>query len=274
MRYRAALLPCVLVLACSPETPTTPTTSPSSELAFELTDIGNRISPEFVNAHVHGSFALPLGSATPTVITTGPANFPGHPPAGPGTCDNGTWINQQGKRTAGTLDYPHPHCLTPPTVIEVVLEPISACYSRFAHPTGPCAVYAPSDPDLSPDKHALSFSDTWILGQRGDQTLFTRGFTGPLTAYAIDASTLGGANRRVGTLSIDIQQQYNFNSAPGSSLFQGDCLLDDVTGIPCLNQVIFVDYTPLETGGVGVPTTGVPGFLYFVPADAPFNYGS
>ena len=44
---------------------------------------------------------------------------------------DGKWYNAQNKGTSGTLTKPHPHCIGASAAIEVVLEPISSCFTNF-----------------------------------------------------------------------------------------------------------------------------------------------
>src|SRR4051794_1980192 len=122
-----------LALACSPDSPTTSSEVLPVDVANEVVNVDGRIDAQMVNAHAYGSFRVDGGGSTPAVITSGPANFPGAPKAGPGTCVNGLWYNSQEKPTSGTLTKPHPHCIKPSAAIEVVLEPLSACFQGFAH---------------------------------------------------------------------------------------------------------------------------------------------
>jgi hypothetical protein len=75
--------------------------------AFELVDPRQRLDPSMINAHTYGSFVLPFEAGAMT-IRSGPANFPGNPSGGPGTCEDGLWINSRGTPTAGTSTRPHP----------------------------------------------------------------------------------------------------------------------------------------------------------------------
>src|SRR3954466_9775566 len=113
-------LTCMLVLACSPDSPTTPPdVLPVDGPANEVVNVDGRIDAQMVNAHAYGSFRVDGGGRTPAVTTSGPENFPGAPKAGPGTCVNGLWYNSQEKPTSGTLTKPHPHCIKPSAAIEV-----------------------------------------------------------------------------------------------------------------------------------------------------------
>ena len=237
---------------------------------FELVDESIRIDADDVNAHVYGSFALNFTETVGTpggwgVITTGPANFPGNP-KNAGTCDNGLWINAQGKRTAGSLNKPHPHCVGQTVGTEeevpivVVLEPISA---RFF---------------TSEDRTSGQTwqRELWLGTDLGAKVIGNGAKTeasGTVIAYAIDAATLNGINRRVGMLEFDMVE---FNSND-TNHFEADCTLDDVANGPrCLNVVLTAKYTPLPSaeGGIGEVTENVTGFLYWSPALLPYNYGS
>jgi hypothetical protein len=298
MRY-AALLTCVLVLACTDQI-TTPDPS------FELVNPAERI--QGINAHVYGSFAVAAGGG---IILSGPANFPGHPPAGPGTCDNGLWINAQGKRTSGSATKPHPHCFSKTAAIEVVLEPISACYSgaqgEVGEPAQPPAAEPaaeepaePAEPPTKPgsgcrgvlavkgatntelafryrkvENKVVLWEDAVVTSLDWNDNTFqpdnTVG-TGKITAYAIDAATLGTTNKRVGTLTIDLAQYNNkiaylhLNDAAG-------CNIDETIESPCLNLPIMAKYNPLPApDGLGPTDFSVEGFLWVTPANSPYNY--
>jgi hypothetical protein len=293
------------MLACSPDNSTFPTTKPSSELAFELVNTGERLGS--VNAHVYGSFAVDAGGG---VIMSGPANFPGHPPKGPGTCDKGLWINAQGKRTSGTSTKPHPHCFSAAATIEVVLEPISACYSgkqdtgeeppaEEQPPKTGAEAPAPEEPpkpgsgcpavkatkgatttqlllrNLAFDENKRPLWEEASVTATDFDDDATPDFTvgqGTITAYAIDASTLGTTNHRVGTLRIDLSQYKSNDSAYIHLINTGGCDIDEHIESPCLNKVITARYNPLPVGGLGPVDADVEGFLWVTPANSPYNY--
>ena len=104
-RSAALLIAVALVLTGCADAASRGPVAPSEPLR-ELYDEAQRQPPDQINAHVYGSFGIRFGSEEPSVITSGPANFPGHPPAGPGTCQDGRWINAQGKPTAGLYPLP------------------------------------------------------------------------------------------------------------------------------------------------------------------------
>jgi hypothetical protein len=260
MRFAAVASPLLVLGVAACETPVEPS-GPLSEPrpSYELVDLSQRLDARLVNAHVYGSFAIPF-DVGPAPILSGPANFPGNPPHGPGTCDNGLWIKGKGKRTAGTLQNPHPHCTTPATSMTIVLEPISALAKdpQKCPATGVCEVLdfgGFKAEDLSVT-HGGTIKKGEDGGTVGEGTIF---------AYAIDASTLAGANHRVGYLEFSLDQ---FDE-PGLNLF--DCSLDEEFGNPCLNEVINARYYPLEAGGVGTESD-VSGFLWWAAATAPYNY--
>jgi hypothetical protein len=232
----------------------------------ELVDAGQRIAAADVNAHVYGSFALQFTEVVGTpggwgVIRTGPANFPGNP-KNAGTCDDGLWINKNGQRTSGSLEKPHPHCVGETeggqqnVTVHVVLEPVSAQYRTFGG----------AGKELRLGREGTDWVSASLTGG-GDHS---RG-EGIVVAYAIDASTLGTTNRRVGTLTFDMAQYHKNNE----DYFETGCRVgEDATAPQCLDLVITATYAPLAVGGVGVVTENVTGFLYWSPATAPFNYGS
>lgn len=286
----------VLLLACA-DAPVAPRPS------HELVDPAARATS--YNAHVYGSFAVAAGGG---VITSGPANFPGHPPAGPGTCVNGKWYNAQSKGTSGTLAKPHPHCFSPGATIEVVLEPITACYTGAqdavaeepAVPAGeaeaPAEAEVPKEDPKEPPaegcakKAAVKGGTLTYLLLTGVNALEEASVTGidfkdelipdeteglgAITAYAIDAATLGTTNQRVGTLRLDLTQ---YNSETVSYVHLNDtpgCDIDEQIESPCLDKVVTAIYNPLpaEQGGIGPSDRAVEGFLWVTPADSPYNY--
>jgi hypothetical protein len=284
-----------VLLACT-DTPTAPRPN------LELVDPGDRVT--VMNSHVYGSFSVAAGGG---VIRSGPANFPGKPKGGPGTCVDGMWLNSQGKATSGSLTRPHPHCFSPTAAIEVVLEPITACYGGVQDPLDekPEEPAAPVEP--APEAPAaeekgevpaatkgcasstvpkggtatiLVFSSTQgaiLLGTSyKDPTFGTDNTVGKqqLTAYAIEAATLGTTNKRVGTLTIDLGQYTNptenylhLNGEPG-------CNIDETIPSPCFNKIITARYNPLppEEGGIGPTDWATEGFLWVMPAGSPYNY--
>jgi hypothetical protein len=228
--------------------------------SFELVDPAQRLDASLVNAHAYGSFVLTFDGGA-TAILSGPANFPGNPPGGPGTCDNGLWINSKGKRTAGSVSQPHPHCTATGKAMEVVLEPISSSATTASReeacPVGGCNSFLIFD-DLKAGGLSVQYK-AGIKGAPGS----TVG-TGTIDAYAIDAATLNGANVRVGTITIDLTQ---YNSV--DNLF-GTCDMGD-DQVLCLPLVVTATYKPLGAGGVGTIQT-VNGFLWWAPATRPYNY--
>jgi hypothetical protein len=64
---------------------------------------------------------------------------------------------------------------------------------------------------------------------------------GVVSGYAIDASTLGTTNRRVGTLTFDLAQ---FASTGVDYIYfggSGGCVLDATVSASCLNLIISAD---------------------------------
>lgn len=221
---------------------------------FELTNPDDRLAAEAVNAHVYGTFSITFEASGGTgAITSGPANFPGNP-KNAGECDDGLWINARGKRTSGSLENPHPHCVGETSEsVQVVLEPISAEYGTFGR--GGQELVFSDDEELR--VHLTGGGDH----MRGD---------GVVEAYAILASTLGDTNERVGILTFDLDQYHSNNT----DYFADDCALDDSETAPqCLDLIISADYAPLsDPDGVGEATDDVQGFLYWSDASEPFNY--
>ena len=243
-----------------------PESRTATEPSRELVDIDQRIAAEAVNAHVYGSFVIP-GAAGPVTILSGPANFPGNPPGGPGSCVEGLWYNSKGKPTAGSLAHPHPHCVTNGSSVTVVLEPISAQFDHDPRATAQlcfagqliCRYLSFSDPNF------LTLSV--VSGETiKPLTPYTKG-SGTVVGYAIDASTLNAANTRVGTITFDLAQY----SAPGTNLFEScEVPLGGVV-FNCLPVVIDATFEPLAVGGVG-NLQAITGFLWWAGADLPYNY--
>lgn len=286
-------LAAVLLLSACADTPTGPArpdiAAAPEGVAWEMADIGQRIEPEYINAHVYGSFrvnAETAGDGGTSIILSGPANFPGHPAAGPGTCDAGRWINASGKGTAGSVEKPHPHCLKSAATMEVVLEPISACYTAFDKPpAGLCRESILLQKGVVVTRLVMGVqlvggesialngeSKTVVtIGEPARRTYPSKGLT-TIVGYAIDASTLGTTNRRVGTLTIDL---LDFASADQNLLPPQiwECSLDDTLLQPCINRVVSATYNPLPApDGVGSPDTVVEGFLWLSGAKTPYNY--
>ena len=304
MRYHTALLSCVLMVACAdnvtPPDSSYESVNPAEPLANELVNPDERLGT--VNSHVYGSFSVAAGGG---VIMSGPANFPGKPKAGPGTCDQGLWINAQGKRTSGSVTKPHPHCFSPVATIEVVLEPISACYSGaqdalpveelpadLAEPAEPSKELA--EPSSCAKVAAVKGATLTVLTIR-NQALAEDGTTlwdpatvhavdfretapdnttgkGVIVGYGIDAATLGTTNHRVGTLRIDLSQYASQTTALIHLNDAAGCDIDEQIESPCLNRVITATYNPLPVGGLGPTDASVEGFLWVMPASSPYNY--
>jgi hypothetical protein len=274
LKYPAPLL---LALAACGEAavPTDP-----GRPAAEIVDVGRRVLAADVNAHTYGSFAVTFGGGGPGVITSGPANFPGHPPAGPGTCEDGLWINAKGKRTAGSLDHPHPHCISDNTAMQVVLEPISSCYTGFEAVKTVCR-RTNTDP-LNVDTFLFLEDENAGGGVVFGHTSFDKlgnplsqysGGKYTVVGYAIDASTLGTTNRRVGTLTIPLGQYINARVNYFDTNGADGCVMDASLLYPCLNLVVTASYEPLPApDGVGVTQPSVPGFLWIAAASEPYNY--
>lgn len=291
----ALTLATVFAIGCS-ESATDPR---SADPSFELVDPAQR-TLQF-NSHVYGSFAVSAGG----VIRSGPANFPGKPNSGPGTCVDGLWSNAQGKATSGSLTKPHPHCFSASATIEVVLEPITSCYTGVQEvPTLPPAEEAPKEAEPVPSAEEATkpgVCPTPAPVKGGVRTVLTlstlliKGFAllvdavdfkdpifgsdrtdgvGIVTAYAIDASTLGTTNKRVGTLRFDLSQYSSSTTSYLHLLEQPGCDIDELIESPCLDKVITAVYNPLpsELGGIGPLDTAVEGFLWVTPASSPYNY--
>jgi hypothetical protein len=246
---------------------------------FELVDTEIRVASADVNAHVYGSFSIQI-TGQPGVIGFGDAaNFPGNP-KNAGTCgladgtDTGVWYNPQNRRTSGSESRPHPHCVSTEggASMLIVLEPISA-----------------ENGNIGENDEFLRFTarEGQGVGFNYDGVRITGGgrntdAQGVLEAYAIDASTLGTTNQRVGILTIYLEQFI----LDGTNLFTESCTITGVAGSPrCLDTVIMADYKPLDApDGVGTAITstkdanglpvsgGVSGFLYWSSATSPFNY--
>jgi hypothetical protein len=286
----ALTLATVFAIGCS-DSATDPR---SADPSFELVDPTER-TLQF-NSHVYGSFAV-AASTGGGVILKGPANFPGKPASGPGTCVQGLWYNAQEKPTSGSLEKPHPHCFNPVTTIEVVLEPITSCYTGVQEvATQPPAEEVPKEAETAPpaaeetkspcpkpggvpgaEHTVLSLSASGILNPLFVEAVDfkeplvddkTRG-RGVVIGYAMDAAT----KQRVGTLRFDLGQ-YSGSIAHLHLLGQAGCDIGDQIESPCLDKVITAVYNPLkpELGGIGPVDAAVEGFLWVTPASSPYNY--
>lgn len=255
MRKLAVLPLAALALAACGDG-SAPVTAPDGP-NHELVDPGQRVAATDVNAWVYGTFSLTFGGGDPGVIRSGPASFPGNP-KNAGSCEDGLWINPQGKRTSGSLTRPHPHCVGESTqTVQVVLEPISVKNGNPGQSDNEYLQFTADREDGQVKK----------VGGGGPNEPNTQG-EGTLVAYAIDASTIGTTKTRVGQFTIDLAQY----SANQTNRFAENCSLGDVTAPRCLNLVITADYEPLAVGGVGTATNAVTGFLYWTPASQPYNY--
>ena len=265
-----ALLP-IAALAFTAACDDTKSPVAPSDANFELVDPTLRVDATKVNAHLYGSFQVVVpGSAG--VIMSGTANFPGNQ-KNAGTCDAGLWINSQGKRTSGTATKPHPHCISGSTAaVTVILEPISVEWGNPGKSANEFLRF--TNGTDNPDAQVKYVGAGSTMGRNsnddpnGDKT---KG-EGVIVAYAIDASTLGTTNKRVGTLTIDLTQ---YGTVEGN-LFASDCTVADASFelARCLPPTITADYTPLSAadGGIGTATAAVPGFLYWKSATSPFRY--
>jgi hypothetical protein len=246
---------------------------------FELFDKDQRVDKDDVNAHVYGSFVITF-EGEPAVLGGGVgANFPGKGKSGSGTCGeadkpdlNGVWFNPQGRRTSGSPDNPHPHCVgTGGGSVEVVLEPISVENANVGEDDEFLRFTARDGQGVG-----FNYDGVRIQGSGGRNT----NAAGVIEAYAILASTLASGDPvRVGILTIDLEQF----KLDGANLFADKCVLDEAEyGPRCLNKVILADYAPWGDNGVGriVNATdeesddyeAISGFLFWSPATSPFNY--
>lgn len=242
---------------------------------MELVDPTKRVADDDVNAWVYGSFSITFEGAASVLGGGAQANFPGNP-KNAGTCgtvgggDTGVWYNPQGKRTAGSETKPHPHCVgNGGGTVTVVLEPISVHNGGTAGTANEFLQFALEDED----GRAHVTGSNQQPDKQGTQA------QGILVAYAIDASTLGTTNKRVGILTIDLGQ-YDSLGSGSVNYFETGCTIDGVSGSPrCLNKIIQADYEPLPApDGVGhaidssTALEPITGFLYWSSAETPFNY--
>ena len=239
--------------------PPTGSIAPDLKVNNELVKETERRAPDQINAHVYGTFALLFGTEGPSVIMKGPANFPGNPPAGPGTCESGLWINSAGRPTRGDKITPHPHCVAPSSAVTVVLEPISAFYTGFA-----AEKYDYTQLQFGFDKLGLQITQTIEATKEGE--LGSVIGSGYVYGYAIDAATLGTTNTRVGTIFIKLEQY-----SASEKLFDTGCTLGGTSATACLDRLVVADYKPFAIDGVGAGETAT-GFLWFAPSTSPYNY--
>lgn len=215
---------------------------------LELIDERQIMDAHRVNVSVRGTFQVVAGTPSRVLGAGGreeKANFPGHPPAGPGTCLDGRWYNARGQETSGSVDHAHPHCFDPGSGgMTIVLEPISSEFIRsFARATlvlsnlNDLYVHHEANPTLCPER----------------EVCFQQGGWGTVAAHAIDAAT----GRRVGFLSLPLTVD------PRVDAFT--CTLDgDPAQTGCINYIYTAFYkpAPIEQGGQGDPQF-VSGFLYW-----------
>ncbi len=227
------------------------TTPLATAPSFQLYDARQVMDARRVNVSVRGTFQV-LAGTPPRVLGTGgraePANFPGHPPAGPGTCIDGRWFNARGQGTSGSIENPHPHCFDPGTDgITIVLEPISSQLTAWADPARTTLVLSNLDDVYVHHADRAFVCDT--------KPCYQEGGWGVVAAYAIDAAS--GA--RVGIIKFPLTLKLEVGQDPF------DCSLDgDRDQAGCINFIYNASYNPLapEEGGQGTPQS-VSGFLYW-----------
>jgi hypothetical protein len=240
----AALALAVTIVACN-DMPVAP------DVNFELIDGYDRV--EEVNRHVYGEFVFELeGTGGVTAILDGPGNWQGNlprnAPSNANWCVDGVWFNPQGRKTAGAVDQPHPHCTQEGSeTVYVILEPISAYYDQ--NPGGNIFLEFTTDGDQV--KRVGSGRGMHTEGQ------------GVLEAHAV---LRDDPTQRVGVIRFDLG---DYTGTDTQDLF--NCTYSyDAEGEPdsgCLNHMISFDYTPNADGtGVGVATTGQQGFLWWKAA--------
>jgi len=220
--------------------------------SFELLDATRVMDAQRVNVSVRGTFQVLSGDTPPRVLGAGgkpeAATFPGHPPAGPGTCVDGGWYNARGQHTTGSVDNPHPHCFDPGSEgITIVLEPISA--QLISGPDRATLVLSDLD-----DAYVHHDANPGVCLER--QVCYQPGGWGTVVAHAIDAST----GQRVGALAFALELRLDRDVNPFACSLDGDSLQ---TG--CINYIYTAFYkpSPAEEGGQGEPQY-VSGFLYWL----------
>jgi hypothetical protein len=166
----------------------------------------------------------------------------------------------------------------------MVLEPISACFDTFAGNVLSCpakianksytilAAYFGTNPsDPTGTNLVVQGYEPRVAGSVPSKS----DGEGTITAYAIDATTLGSTNKRVGTLTFSLAQ-YNSdveNFIPVNGDGNPTCMVDPNQASPCLNKVITAKYNPLPApDGIGPTDYTVAGYLWLQPANTPFNY--
>ncbi|MBM4183888.1 MAG: hypothetical protein FJ207_06630 [Gemmatimonadetes bacterium] len=249
-RLCIALLPFFAVGCIDVPSPSGPSGIEASRPDFELYDARQVMDARRVNVSVQGTFQVTSGTP-PRVLGAGgrvePANFPGHPPAGPGTCLDGRWFNARGHGTSGSMENPHPHCFDPGTDgITIVLEPISSQLIASREPASTTLVLSNLD-------------DVYVHYEAPGSTCQTKpcyqaGGWGTVAAYAINAAT----NQRVGIIKFPLTLQ----KVSGDPF---ECTLDgDPAQTGCINFIYTASYNPLppEEGGQGTPQP-VTGFLHW-----------
>ncbi len=248
----AALTP--LVLAACVDAPLGPSSTSENSPAFELVDPRQVMDVKRANVDVFGTFQV-LSGTPPRVLGAGgtpeSANFPGHPPLGPGTCLDGRWYNARGHATSGSMENPHPHCFDPGTDgITIVLEPIS---SQLIGPT-----------EAGRTTLVLSNQDDVYIHHDPKSECFERpcyqeGGWGSVAGYAVNAAT----NQRVGILKFELTPlPVDPRFDPFACSLEGDPIQNG-----CINFIYTASYSPLpaEQGGQGTAQK-VSGFVYWLLA--------
>lgn len=237
---------------------------------LELVDVGKRIAQDDINSWVFGSFVVTLQGGEPTLRILGadgqsePANFPGIGVFYGGHCIYGTWYNPKGKRTSGSMDRPHPHCVEVSAggeSVRVILEPISSKHQTPGTSGNEHLFLGGDESCTTEDNLKVQFVRAGPSGS-GYPNSQTSG-CGEVVAWAIDESTIWTTRARIGTLAIDLTQfDTDKGIASSTNLFDTDCggvtSLNGLTVTGCLSKQIDATYTPPS----GLPQV-VSGILYW-----------
>jgi hypothetical protein len=282
----AALLAAGLVACDSNSSPLAPP-DPDKELIDPERRVGtDNLGENETLVHVYGNFSIVFGGQR-DILGGGEEAvfFPGKGKSGSGWCGvegkpelNGLWINPQGRRTSGSPDKPHPHCVRGDEGVEIILEPITAIHVVVEEEAldEMLILGAPRGAGGGGAADEVYLHGT---GRYGD-TPNTKG-RGTIEAWAIVASTINDAEpRRVGKLTINLAAEYE---VAGLNVFADACVLDaTIDYVRCLNHVIIADYEPYgdDPEGTAIISTTmedgderqITGMLYWAPAESAFNY--
>jgi hypothetical protein len=253
---KKVLIPTIALLigaaACSDELSLMAPAGPQ----FELTDPYAIVSR--VDAMVSGSFSIPVydtpaGGGNPSGrVADNRTHVPDH---ARGECEDGVWYNPQGRKTSGSSERPHPHCVglitepgDPVLVRTIILEPISVKINSSTSNNNYQVYFAESI------KIGEESVDTLKVQQRHTQNDVVG--VGTMEAWAVDMAT----DVKVGRVTINLSTQYTQNGLLVA--LPADCG-DFGVFSKCFNKTVVFAYTP-EPGVQDAGTAGnVSGVLFW-----------